>query len=102
MKKFWFTTVAALAVLAFVGTAYAGGDAAAGAKKARSCAGCHGKKGEGKKKNPPLAGMEEAKFVKAMNDYKSGAKKNAMMKKFAKKLSDEDIANLAAYYHSLK
>jgi cytochrome c553 len=102
MKKFWFTVLAALAVLAFVGTADAGGDAAAGAKKAKSCAGCHGKKGEGKKKNPPLAGMEEAKFVKAMQDYKSGAKKNKMMKKFAKKLSDGDMANLAAYYHSLK
>lgn len=102
MKKFWFTVVAALAVLAFVGTAEAAGDAASGAKKARSCAGCHGKKGEGKKKNPALAGIEEAKFVKAINDYKSGARKNKMMKKFAKKLSDGDIANLAAYYHALK
>ena len=102
MKKFWFTAVAALAVLAFVGTADAGGDAAAGAKKAKSCAGCHGKKGEGKKKNPPLAGMDEAKFVKAMQDYKSGAKKHKMMQKFSKKLSDADFANLAAYYKGLK
>ena len=61
-----------------------------------------GSNGEGKKKNPPLAGMEESAFIQAMADYKSGAKENKMMARTAKKLSDEDFANLAAYYHSLK
>lgn len=101
MKKFWFAVVAAFAVLAFVGTVQAG-DAAAGKKKAASCAGCHGKMGEGKKNNPKIAGMDPAAFTKAIHDYKSGARKNAMMKNFSKKLSDADIANLAAYYASLK
>jgi cytochrome c553 len=83
------------------GTAQAAGDAAAGKAKAKSCAGCHGADGKGVKKNPPLAGKDEAAFVAAMNDYKSGAKKHSMMNMLSKKLSDADIANLAAYYSSL-
>ena len=42
--------------------------------------------------------MDEAAFVKAMNDYKSGARKHMMMEMFAKKLSDQDNADLAAFY----
>jgi cytochrome c553 len=82
--------------------AQAAGDAAAGKAKAGTCAGCHGANGEGKKPNPPLAGMAEDKFVQAMSEYKSGKRANAMMKNFAAKLSDADVANLAAYYASLK
>ncbi|MCK4869044.1 MAG: c-type cytochrome [Alphaproteobacteria bacterium] len=90
--------------LAFVaaGPAQAGGDAAAGKTLAKKCSTCHGANGEGKKKNPPLAGMEEGAFIQAMADYKSGAKENKSMKRYATKLSDDDVANLAAYYHSLK
>jgi cytochrome c553 len=89
-------------VFAVSGPAQAGGDVDAGKKKAKSCAGCHGANGEGKKKNPPLAGMAESEFVQAMADYKSGKKEDKTMNRTAKKLSDEDVANLAAYYASLK
>ena len=51
---------------------------------------------------PKLAGGDQAKFIQAMNDYKSGKKDNAMMKNAAGQLSPDDIANLAAYYASLK
>jgi len=37
-----------------------------------------------------------------MKDYKSGKRNNAVMKAFAAQLNDQDIANLAAYYASLK
>jgi len=37
-----------------------------------------------------------------MKDYKSGKRENAVMKAFASPLNDQDIANLAAYYASLK
>jgi cytochrome c553 len=37
-----------------------------------------------------------------MKDYKSGKRPNPVMKSFAGPLSDQDIANLAAYYASLK
>jgi cytochrome c553 len=46
--------------------------------------------------------MEQAKFIQAMNDYKSGKRENPMMKGAASQLSAEDTANLAAYYASLK
>jgi len=49
-----------------------------------------------------LAGEDPAKFIQAMNDYKSGKRDNAMMKSQASNLSDADVANLAAYYASLK
>ena len=89
-------------MMAVTGAALAAGDAAAGKAKSGTCAGCHGAHGEGKKPNPPLAGMAEDKFVQALSDYKSGKRANAMMKNFASKLSDADAANLAAYYASLK
>ena len=88
--------------LGFVGAALAGGDAQAGKAKAASCAGCHGANGEGGGPNPALAGMKEAQFVSAMKDYKSGKRANPVMKNFAAPLSDQDIANMAAYYASLK
>ena len=102
MKASLFTVAMTALVFALAGPAQAGGDADAGKAKAKACAGCHGANGEGKKKNPPIAGMEESAFIQAMADYKSGAKENKTMKRTAKKLSDEDVANLAAYYHSLK
>jgi cytochrome c553 len=97
-----FVLIAVTAVaFAMSGPAYAG-DAGAGEGLAKKCAGCHGANGEGKKKNPPIAGLAEDAFIQAMNDYKSGAKDNKAMKRSASKLSDDDIANLAAYYSSLK
>jgi len=88
--------------LGFLGHAQAGGDAQAGKNKAASCAGCHGANGEGNGPNPPLAGIKEAALVQAMTDYKSGKRPNPVMKNFAAPLSDQDVANLAAYYASLK
>jgi cytochrome c553 len=88
--------------LLFAGPVYAG-DAGAGKAKADDCSGCHGDDGKGDANTPALAGMAEANFVKAMNEYKSGARtKSKQMSKIAKGLSDDDIANLAAYYSTLK
>ena len=85
-----------------VGTAQAAGDAAAGKAKATSCAMCHGPNGEGNQMGPKLAGEDTAKFIQAMSDYKSGKRDNAMMKSQTSQLSPDDMANLAAYYTSLK
>ena len=95
-------TAMIVASLGAFGTAQAAGDAAAGKEKAASCGMCHGAGGEGTQMGPKLAGEDQAKFIQAMNDYKSGKKDNAMMKAQAGSLSDADIANLAAYYASLK
>ena len=95
--------IAALFTLAGVaGSALAAGDAAAGKAKAAGCAGCHGPNGEGVKPNPALAGKSEADIVAALKDYKSGKRANPVMKSLATPLSDQDMANLGAYYASLK
>lgn len=91
-----------IAILAVANPAWAAGDAAAGKAKAAGCAGCHGANGEGKAPNPALAGMDEAKFIQAMKDYKSGKRANPIMKSLATPLGEQDMANLAAHYASLK
>ncbi len=83
------------------GSAWAAGNISAGKNMADdSCADCHGDAGQGDS-GPALAGMSVEEFTKVMNEFKSGAKHNHMMQKAAKKLSDQDIADLAAYYASL-
>ena len=101
MKKRMLAAVAMVLAGTF-GTAMAAGDPQAGKSKAASCAGCHGANGEGKAPYPALAGKSEAELVQALQDYKSGKRANAMMKSFAAPLSDQDMANVAAYYASLK
>ena len=93
----------AIAMLGLAGTVNAAGDAAAGKAKAASCAGCHGANGISNAPNyPNLAGQKEAYLAKAMGDYKSGARKDPTMSAMAAPLNDADIANLAAYFASLK
>lgn len=94
--------LAALLCSFALASAFAAGDPAAGKAKAGTCAGCHGANGEGKAPNPAIAGMPEDKFVAALKDYKSGKKANAPMKSMTASLSDADMANLAAYFASLK
>lgn len=90
------------ALLGIVGTAQAAGDPQAGKAKSAGCAGCHGANGEGKTPNPALAGKSESELLQALQDYKSGKRSNSIMKGLAGPLSDQDMANLAAYYASLK
>jgi cytochrome c553 len=84
--------------------AYAGGDAAAGAKKATVCTACHGADFNTpiSPDYPRLAGQHEDYLARALLDYKSGARKNPIMGAQASGLSDQDIENLAAYISSLK
>ncbi|EKS69417.1 MULTISPECIES: cytochrome c [Caballeronia] len=81
---------------------FAAGDIKAGRAKATACAACHGIDGMSKLPEAPnLAGQTEEYLVKALNDFRTGERKNEMMSMMAKTLSDADVANLAAYYHSL-
>ena len=101
MKMSTLTIVALFALMAGMGTANAGGDAAAGEAKAANCAGCHGAAGEGMGDNPPLAGLEKAYHVEQLKAYKSGERENAMMQMFTAQLSEEDMADIAAWYATL-
>jgi cytochrome c553 len=90
-----------LTLLGMAGLTRAAGDVQAGKAKSSSCAMCHGANGEGKGANPKLAGVAQGQFVQAMEDFKSGKRKDPTMKTYADSLSAADIANLAAYYASL-
>ena len=82
--------------------AHAAGDAVAGRKKALQCQTCHGMDGLSKLPEAPnLAGQVEAYLVKALGDYKSGARKNDMMSLVAPALKDQDVADLAAFFAGL-
>ena len=81
----------------------AAGNAAAGRQKALMCQTCHGLDGKAKiPEAPNLAGQSEVYLVKALNDYRSGARKNDMMSLVAPTLKDNDINDLAAYYAAIE
>lgn len=78
-------------------------DPAAGKEKAKACAACHGENGVSQAPDfPKLAGQHQDYLARALNDYKSGARKNAIMAGQVANLKREDIADLAAYYSSLQ
>lgn len=90
-----------LAILAFASPVMAG-DAAAGKAKAATCVACHGPAGvSGNPMWPNLAGQKEMYLAKQLKDFKAGTRTDPVMSSMAKPLSDEDIANLAAYYAGL-
>jgi cytochrome c553 len=83
--------------------AYAADVAAGKAMAEEACADCHGDDGKGDDDNPDIAKMSEKDFVKAMEEYQKGVRtKSPKMTKAAKKLSAADVANVAAYYQTLK
>lgn len=105
MLKLLKITTAALAIgtTALLATPALAGDAAAGKAKAMMCAGCHGPAGISNNDMwPNLAGQKQGYLANSLKAYRSGERKNAMMAGMARGLSDADIANLAAYYSSLK
>ncbi|MFT4928294.1 MAG: cytochrome c553 [Phenylobacterium sp.] len=79
------------------------GDAAAGKAKAAMCAACHGPTGISSiPMYPNLAGQKEMYLTKQLKDFKSGARKDPVMAPMAGMLSDVDMANISAYYASMK
>ena len=74
-------------------------DLGAGKEKSKTCVACHGPDGNSPMADfPKLAGQHHDYLVKALNDYKSGARKNAIMAPQVANLSKRDIADIAAFY----
>ena len=96
------TTLRLLLALVCLGAATAAGaaDLKAGEAKVKEvCQACHGLDGNTPTPDyPKLGGQRPDYLAKALRDYKSGARKNAIMAAFAGALSAQDIENLAAYY----
>jgi cytochrome c553 len=105
--RFWREgRVIAIAVaahtVASTATICAAGDVAAGRRKALQCQTCHGLDGLSKLPEAPhLAGQPEPYLVKSLNDYRKGIRKHEVMSIAAQPLSDQDVADLAAYYSSI-
>jgi cytochrome c553 len=82
------------------------GDAGAGTKKIAMCIGCHGLPGYQSSfpvvyKVPKIAGQNAKYIVAALNGYKTGDRKHPSMRGVAGSMSDQDMADVAAYYEGL-
>jgi len=92
--------ILAATLLALAGGVQAG-DPAAGEDKAQACTACHGERGVGNAEMYPiLAGQHESYLYRALLDYASGARQNAIMSGQVANLSDQDMRDLAAFYAS--
>jgi cytochrome c553 len=79
------------------------GDAKAGEKKNAMCIGCHGIVGYQSSfpeihKVPKISGQSEKYIASALNAYKKGERKHASMRGIAQSLTEQDIADLSAFY----
>lgn len=69
-----------------------------GATLALNCTMCHGAQGASKSDAPNLAGQYPEVVIKQLKDYQSGKRGSPIMEALAKRLSEKDINDLAAYY----
>jgi len=92
------------AILALVTLdAQAAGDPEAGKAKSAACSICHGSDGKAQiPMYPRLAGQNLQYLTYALKAYRSGARRHEVMAVMARPLSDQDIADLAAWYASIK
>jgi cytochrome c553 len=91
--------------LAFTGGAtsivHAEGSIKAGQEKAAACASCHGEDGNSMVSTfPKLAQQHESYLERQLKDFKDGTRKDPVMSPMAMPLSEEDMADIAAYYAS--
>ena len=78
-------------------------DASAGRQKAQACAVCHGLNGLSAQPDAPNLAGQPALYLRAqLRAYRSGERRHEVMAVMAKPLSDEDIANLAAWFSSIR
>ncbi len=98
------------AALCFILTIFAGvtspasaADIKAGRQKALQCQTCHGLDGLSKIPDAPnIAGSPETYLARQLDAFRKGGRKNEMMSVVAQPLSDQDVADLAAYYSAIE
>ena len=93
------TLLSTLVIAAFASFSHAQGNAAAGEGKAAVCGACHGIAGQSTTgANPKLAGQNARYLMKQMHDIKNGDRTVLLMTGLLNNSSDQDIADIAAYY----
>ncbi len=108
MNKLLLPVFAALVASVTTVTAFAlevKGDAQAGEKKISLCIGCHGIVGYQASfpevhKVPKISGQGAKYIVSSLNAYKKGERKHPTMRGIADPLTEQDMADVAAYYES--
>ena len=82
--------------------ALAAGDSEAGREKARACAVCHGLDGAAKRPDVPNIGGESVLYLKKqLEAFRSGERRHEQMSIIAASLSDQDIADVSAWYAAI-
>ena len=95
------TTLMFTALFAASGTTHAANLDAGRKFASEICVACHGVDGNSANQEyPKIAGQHPDYLAKALRDYQSGARNNAIMKGFAGMLKSDDIDNVAAWYAS--
>jgi cytochrome c553 len=100
-----FTALAAAGFLGMVAATGANADAAAGREKSKQvCAACHGEAGDKplQPDYPIIAGQHADFLYKALRDYKSGQRKNAVMAGMAQPLTQKEMKDLSEWFASQK
>jgi len=96
--KLW-RLVAVVAGISMSAPTFSGGTVEAGNTKATVCSACHGPNGNSSNPEwPNLAGQGERYFAAQLKFFKEGKRANPVMQPMAAPLSDQDMADLAAYY----
>lgn len=90
-------------VLALLSQVAVAQDIAAGRQKARRCSGCHGQLGIAVAPNAPnLAGENSIYIELQLRAFRDGDRHHEQMTIVASRLSDEDIADLAAWFEAIE
>ncbi len=103
--KYLLFSIATLAALSIPQNALAAGDAAKGQTLYKACIQCHGEDGRGNptEEAPRIAGQYDWYIISSINQFKAGVeRKNPKMLPYIQNLSDQDIADLAAYISQMK
>lgn len=99
MTAKFVATLALVALVGWHGSAIAAGNKEAGLTKSATCVACHGADGNSANPEwPALAGQHPAYIIKQLKHFKAGERQNPLMTPMAATLSDEDMADLAAYF----
>jgi cytochrome c553 len=103
MRRYALAAYFSFAALATGTGAGIAADAEAGRQKAQMCAVCHGLDGLARVPDAPhLAGESPVYLTRQLEAFRSGERQHEQMTIIAQGLSDEDIADLAAWYASIE
>jgi cytochrome c553 len=101
MKKWLLAIITSFAVVTL--PSMAAGDISAGKVKSAQCAACHGVDGNSSEPSfPKLAGQAASYSYKQLIDFTSGARESLIMAPMLIGLSVQDLADISAYYASMK